>query len=49
MLKAVIGWLKTIEDTPYVLFAIEVDSRTVHLLGVTTNPAIAWSPRWPAT
>ena len=26
----------------YVLFAIEVDSRVVHLLGVTTNPAMAW-------
>jgi putative transposase len=26
----------------YVLFVIEVDSRVVHLLGVTTNPAMAW-------
>jgi len=26
----------------YVLFVLEVDSRVVHLLGVTTNPAIAW-------
>ena len=26
----------------YVLFAIEADSRVVHLLGVTTNPAMAW-------
>jgi transposase InsO family protein len=26
----------------YVLFVIEVDSRTMHLLGVTTNPAMAW-------
>jgi putative transposase len=26
----------------YVLFVIEVDSRVVHLLGVTTNPATAW-------
>ena len=26
----------------YVLFVIEVDSCVVHLLGVTTNPAMAW-------
>lgn len=26
----------------YVLFVIEVDSPVVHLLGVTTNPAMAW-------
>ncbi len=26
----------------YVLFVIEVDSRVVHLLGVTTNPVMAW-------
>ncbi|MHB8290110.1 MAG: integrase core domain-containing protein [Acidimicrobiales bacterium] len=26
----------------YVLFAFEVDSRVVHLLGVTANPAMAW-------
>ncbi len=26
----------------YRLFAVEVDSRVVHLLGVTTNPAMAW-------
>ena len=26
----------------YALFVIEVDSRVVHLLGVTTNPATAW-------
>jgi hypothetical protein len=26
----------------YVLFVIEVDSRVVHLLGVTSNPAMAW-------
>ncbi len=26
----------------YVLFIIEIDSRVVHLLGVTTNPAMAW-------
>jgi putative transposase len=26
----------------YVLFVIKVDSRVVHLLGVTTNPAMAW-------
>ncbi len=26
----------------YVLFVIEVDSRVVHLLAVTTNPAMAW-------
>jgi transposase InsO family protein len=26
----------------YVLFVIEVDSRVVRLLGVTTNPAMAW-------
>ena len=26
----------------YVLFIIEIDSRVVHLLGITTNPAMAW-------
>jgi len=26
----------------YVLFVIEVDSRVVHLLRVTANPAMAW-------
>jgi len=26
----------------YVLFVLEVDSRVVHLLEVTTNPAVAW-------
>ena len=29
----------------YVLFVIEVDSRVVHLLGVTTNPVMAWLAR----
>jgi putative transposase len=27
----------------YVLFVIEVDSRVVHLLGMTANPAMAWA------
>ncbi len=26
----------------YVLFILEIDSRVVHVLGVTTNPAMAW-------
>ncbi len=28
-----------------VLFVIEVDSRVVHLLGVSTNPVMAWVAR----
>jgi hypothetical protein len=33
----------------YVLFFIELDTRRVHLAGVTTNPNAAWSPSRPAT
>ena len=38
-------WLRTL----YVLFAIEVGSRRVHVLGVTRNPDSAWSRSKPGT
>ena len=39
------AWLRTL----YVLFAIELGSRRVHVLGVTGNPDSAWVPSRPGT